>query len=448
MAFEEKWGFPVTIVLSLLGLGVMAGQGFELNGWVWLFWVPAILLLLVRLIHREPTALPPRVDAVFADVSVTARVNPKPAVGDPFCAFEVTNRSNLPLLRVRAEWVSFDPEPKGVGHPPIALLPVNEPIEDTASPKLEFDLASGQFVTYVLVSLHPFQNFKTEASDWTFWLYSYGINRQFPVGKGPHVCGILVTAHNMRPLRTRWRIASPDGRSITIERLPDQQDAVVKPAPLVEQQALMKLLEPEEPKLLPPTSDAVTVDVQRASGEQHKQWPFIGSVAASYVRDTVDVKHNPAAIEMKWGGKNPSMFFKGINRSTQTLLNVVCILTNSERWSASNRGYATTSESHPGGVFSQLEVGKHDLHCDDAVKFGFLRYQRQRVEINGHPMNANDHWRITKAGIYRLHFTLKEQSGRTTDFTLCFNWDGPEAEPAPLNRCPVPGQDYEIPKKG
>jgi hypothetical protein len=49
-----KWDTVAAVALSLVGLGVMAGQSFKVTGWTWVFWVPAILLLLVRFLHREP----------------------------------------------------------------------------------------------------------------------------------------------------------------------------------------------------------------------------------------------------------------------------------------------------------------------------------------------------------------------------------------------------------
>ncbi len=54
----RKWELVSSIVLALLGLGVMAGQGFEFNVWVFLFWGAAVLLALVTWMHREPSGHP------------------------------------------------------------------------------------------------------------------------------------------------------------------------------------------------------------------------------------------------------------------------------------------------------------------------------------------------------------------------------------------------------
>jgi hypothetical protein len=48
------WEVVLSLALVLVGLGVMAGQGFEFSWWVAAFWIPAVLLLFVKLLHREP----------------------------------------------------------------------------------------------------------------------------------------------------------------------------------------------------------------------------------------------------------------------------------------------------------------------------------------------------------------------------------------------------------
>src|SRR5688572_25110625 len=50
-----SWEVSVSVVLGLVGVGVMAGQGFEFNGWVGLFWGVAVLLLMVRFLHKDPS---------------------------------------------------------------------------------------------------------------------------------------------------------------------------------------------------------------------------------------------------------------------------------------------------------------------------------------------------------------------------------------------------------
>lgn len=47
----EVW---ITIVLGLLGLGVMAGQGFEVNAWVMFFWSLTALTAIVGILRRNP----------------------------------------------------------------------------------------------------------------------------------------------------------------------------------------------------------------------------------------------------------------------------------------------------------------------------------------------------------------------------------------------------------
>jgi hypothetical protein len=210
-----------------------------------------------------------------------------------------------------------------------------------------------------------------------------------------------------------------------------------------EQIRLLRSTDHKENSALQSAAVRTIVEVQQASATP--QWPLVGGVASPIVRDTIATESKPATIELKWGGKIP-MVFKGINRSTTMLPNVKCILINADRWSPSNKDFATTSETHQGGLFSQIEIGKNDLHCDEPVKFGFIHYQIHRLEIHGNPLNALDHWRVTKGGIYRLHLSLKESSGKTTDFALCLKWDGPDTEPVALDTCPVPGQDYEFRK--
>lgn len=50
----EKWGLVASIILGLLGLGVMAGQGFEFNAWVFLFWGAAAVVAVIAWLQRAP----------------------------------------------------------------------------------------------------------------------------------------------------------------------------------------------------------------------------------------------------------------------------------------------------------------------------------------------------------------------------------------------------------
>lgn len=44
------------VVLVLLGLGIMAGQGFQVNGWVAFFWSAAVLVFVYAVTHRDINA--------------------------------------------------------------------------------------------------------------------------------------------------------------------------------------------------------------------------------------------------------------------------------------------------------------------------------------------------------------------------------------------------------
>lgn len=50
----RKWELVSSLSLALLGLGVMVGQGFEFNVWVFLLWGTAALLPFVAWLHKEP----------------------------------------------------------------------------------------------------------------------------------------------------------------------------------------------------------------------------------------------------------------------------------------------------------------------------------------------------------------------------------------------------------
>jgi hypothetical protein len=49
----SKTDLLVSIVLALVGVGVMTGQGFHLNGWVFLFWGLAALVALYGIVSQR-----------------------------------------------------------------------------------------------------------------------------------------------------------------------------------------------------------------------------------------------------------------------------------------------------------------------------------------------------------------------------------------------------------
>jgi hypothetical protein len=51
-----KWELLVTVALGLLGLGIMGGQDFTMNGWTIFFWSVAGMVLLYGLLHRPVNA--------------------------------------------------------------------------------------------------------------------------------------------------------------------------------------------------------------------------------------------------------------------------------------------------------------------------------------------------------------------------------------------------------
>lgn len=150
--------------------------------------------------------------AAKSPIEVGYEVHDPAQTGDPFCAFSIRNDSSAPLIRLKAEWARFDPSPRHLWHPPLPLLLINEAIGESAAPQLEVDLAPGAFLSFVLVSLHTFTNLQSNAAEHTLWLYFAAKDRHFPIGPGPFICDILITAHNMQPRPERLRIAVEDGR--------------------------------------------------------------------------------------------------------------------------------------------------------------------------------------------------------------------------------------------
>lgn len=114
-SLERRWSFVATVALGLAGLGVMAGQNFALNGWVLAFWIPAIILLVVRFIHNEPEALEPLaiIDAEKSPASTSPPRNERPS-DDPVSPSQVVT-----LYRLFKEDV---PGVKSIDFLPIKIL--------------------------------------------------------------------------------------------------------------------------------------------------------------------------------------------------------------------------------------------------------------------------------------------------------------------------------------
>src|SRR5262245_44295975 len=67
-----KWETVALLFVGLLTVGVMMGQNFTPNRWVFAIWAAAALMVLVRLLHRQSAELPGE------DTSLSSRALPPP----------------------------------------------------------------------------------------------------------------------------------------------------------------------------------------------------------------------------------------------------------------------------------------------------------------------------------------------------------------------------------
>lgn len=144
-----KWELIATVVLSLLGLGFMAGQDFEINGWVLVFWGLAALVFVYGLVaHRgeEPGEF-----TSIKDVS-------PPSMPPPESSTLAT------LHEMGAQIISLParpPVPKRSGAPSV-LHPqyLNPSAED---PQIVTEWAGGRTVTLLIVNKGATATFEASA---------------------------------------------------------------------------------------------------------------------------------------------------------------------------------------------------------------------------------------------------------------------------------------------